>query len=365
MEEIKIDFKGLLRSPTSWARVNRELLAKLADIKNISLKLQPARGFLWDKNFPLPAKIKNLTGEHCSPDLQLMFAYPPALEQYRTDTDIPLWNLSVYEASRLPPDWVKPLNKYCERVIVPSTHVRAIYKRSGVKENKLEVVPYGVNAKIIEKYRKSREPDNNTGKLNVITAATPHRRKGLDLIKKCADLLSTTAINWHVHAPYQPEKEKSQFWEEPHILKELKSAGFKVTEEPVSDEKIIRMLSNADLCVQPSRSEGFGLVILEAMATQTPVLTSNWGGQLDFDGPGMIKVGGEMRRARDCQYDSRHPRARVFEPNIQELKSKLQSLADNPAKLQKLGNQARRTVKNLTWKKSAHQLAELINTNLN
>lgn len=360
MNNLKLEFKGLLKSPASWARVNRELLVKLADIKQISLAIQPCRGFLWSKDFSIPNKLKKLFREHTNPDCRLMFAYPPALKKYNLNNNIPLWNLSVYEATQLPPGWVQPLNKFCDQVIIPSTHVRDAYARSGVEEEILQVVPYGFNEELIEKYSNTISNIPKNKNLNLITIATPHRRKGLDIIEKCSGLLERYSVNWHVHSPYRVNKKNSQFWENPDILKKLNSSGFKISREPVSDEKIIQILSEADLCIQPSRSEGFGLVILEAMAAGTPVVTSNWGGPLDFAGHGMIKVSGEIRAADSCQYDKKHPEAKVFEPDRDQLQKTITRLIKNPKKIQSLGKKAQKTVKNLTWKNSARQLTNAL-----
>ncbi len=362
MKKIELEFKGLLRSPVSWAKVSRKLLVRLADMKNISLKIKPARGFLWTKKIPLPDKLGTLAGNHPNPDCRLMFAYPPRLDNYKSQNQVPLWNLSVYEASRLPPGWAKPLNRFCEQVVVPTTHTRNIYQKSGVRDEKLKVVPYGYDQKLLNKCQENNPGDLTQKNIKIVTLATPHRRKGLDLVAACRKILKDYPVRWHIHAPYRQDEEKTEFWEDPGVLDELKSAGFTVTDNPVGDEKIIRLLSSADLCVQPSRSEGFGLVILEAMAARTPVVTSNWGGHLDFEGPGMMTVDGEMRAAKYCQYDRRQPEARVFEPDIRDLKNKLHHLLTSPGKLKKLGTEAHRTVKHLTWKNSARKLTDLIST---
>ena len=356
--KFNLEFKGLLSSPASWAKVSRKLLVNLAEREEISLKIQPTRGFLWSDEFPLPDKLEKLTGSQPEADCRLTFAYPPQLKNYKSETTAPLWNLSVYEASRLPPDWAEPLNSFCERVLVPSTHAKETYLRSGVEEGKVAVVPYGYDKLLVDRQLKLLEGRGGDN-IKIVTVATPHHRKGLDIVARCSDILKKSNLHWHVHAPYRPG-EKTEFWEDSGILQRLQEKGFTVTDKPVKDEKIIRLLGSADLCVQPSRSEGFGLVILEAMAAQTPVVTSNWGGQLDFKGPGMITVGGELRKAKHCQYDSHHPEAKVFEPDLRGLKKELQNLVDNPGKLQKLGTKARATVKQLTWKNSARELLELI-----
>ncbi len=352
---LKIQFTGLLASPTSWARVARGMLSRLTAVDGIDLKIKPTRGKLWTKNFPLPAEIEKAIGEWRAPDFELMFAYPPLLKQYH-DKKSRLWNFSVYEPSRLPEAWVDPLNEDCNRVLVPSRHNYNLYQNSGVCEEQLELIPYGYSVRHFQ----APLPWPEKERLNILTVATPHYRKGLDLLLAVSDLLKQTRLRWRVQLPYVPKKEKSEFWEDTTIKKKLETVGFDVRVGRLSDAEITELYREANLLVQPSRSEGFGLAILEGMAAGRPVVTSNWGGQLDFAGPGMIRVKGQLRPARDCQYDEKHPDAEVFEPDKDDFRHQLIQLLDRPGELKELGLQARKSVRDFTWKNAARKLADLL-----
>lgn len=47
-------------------------------------------------------------------------------------------------------------------------------------------------------------------------------------------------------------------------------------------EKITGLLSTADVCISLHRSEGFGLTMAEAMLVGTPVIATDWSGNVDF-----------------------------------------------------------------------------------
>ena len=55
-----------------------------------------------------------------------------------------------------------------------------------------------------------------------------------------------------------------------------------VIKDDFNDSQIKSLYEQSDLLVAPSRGEGFGLPIAEAMLLGVPVITTNWGGQLDF-----------------------------------------------------------------------------------
>lgn len=50
-------------------------------------------------------------------------------------------------------------------------------------------------------------------------------------------------------------------------------------------DKIIGLLSTADVCLSLHRSEGFGLTMAEAMLVGTPVVATDWSGNVDFCTP--------------------------------------------------------------------------------
>ena len=55
---------------------------------------------------------------------------------------------------------------------------------------------------------------------------------------------------------------------------------------PLPPDRIAHVLADADLYVQPSRREGFGVALVEAMATGLPAVATASGGPADIVGPG-------------------------------------------------------------------------------
>jgi glycosyltransferase involved in cell wall biosynthesis len=58
-----------------------------------------------------------------------------------------------------------------------------------------------------------------------------------------------------------------------------------IIEDDLSDAQVMALYRQCQALVAPSRAEGFGLPLAEAMLSGLPVITTGWGGQLDFCTP--------------------------------------------------------------------------------
>jgi glycosyltransferase involved in cell wall biosynthesis len=350
----KINFDGLLRSPSSWAKVNRELLKALARRDDVDLAVQPRRGFNWERSFDLDPVLTDRPRAHDHPDATLTFTFPPLLDRDRPSEGHHLL-MSLYEATRLPPDWVEPLRCFEGTILVPSRHVARIYDQDGVNSNRIQTIPYGYNPEVYH-------PGADTGssdKITLLSIGTPHYRKGLDYLLDLADLAERDSIEWKVHSTYRPDSD-GDFWEDPGILSRLEDRGFHVSVESLSEDEMAELYRDADLVVQPSRSEGFGLVALEAMASECPAVTTNWGGFLEFAGSGMIQIDGIQRSAGRAQYHRRRPGAEVFDADPLQLRLHLRELIEDPQTLEALGRKAHRTAEPFTWDRTAARTMEAL-----
>lgn len=109
----------------------------------------------------------------------------------------------------------------------------------------------------------------------------------------------------------------------------------------VTGEELSGLYAQADLFVLPSRYEGYGMVIDEAIATGLPVICS--------DGGALADTG---RRPGILQYPA---------GDIERLRGSLAEWLGNPAALAQASDQARQTAATLRhWRDAAGELAELL-----
>jgi alpha-maltose-1-phosphate synthase len=154
------------------------------------------------------------------------------------------------------------------RVIVASTFTKQTLAESPCTA-KIDIVPYGAPPAIAGDIAKP------SGKLKVLFAGSLGQRKGLSYLLKAIDLLKSklelTLLGRKASAGCAP----------------LESAVRKHRWLPsLSHDAVLREMHRHDVLVLPSLFEGFGLVILEAMAQGTPVIATE-----HTAGPDIIKNG--------------------------------------------------------------------------
>jgi len=114
-----------------------------------------------------------------------------------------------------------------------------------------------------------------------------------------------------------------------------------------------RLYRAADAFVLPTRGEGWGLPIMEAMASGLPAIVTNWGAHLDFahentayliDSPGTVPVDDEQRR-RSPFYGADH---RWANPSVHHLALLMRHVFEHRAEARARGMRARDSIRT-TW----------------
>ena len=119
-----------------------------------------------------------------------------------------------------------------------------------------------------------------------------------------------------------------------------------VLDQPMSRREVISLISLCDAVVSLHRSEGFGLVLAEAMALGRPVIGTNWSGNIDFMRPGNSC----LVDARLVPVRSRHPLYLYADqcwadPDFGQAASWMRRLREEPALAAEIGRQGRETMR--------------------
>jgi len=183
------------------------------------------------------------------------------------------FDIAVYP--RKHPGCYKKLWKYVDKVHTISTYLlREAYSLGLSKNTPFERITPAVNLDLI--HSESRMEVAASEEIQIVTIARLHYIKGIDLLIEAASLLKQKSLkfSWKVIGGGTKEyQERYQYHiYEKGLQKEVLLTG------KLSHKETLKLLTSANLYVQPSLNEGFCNAVLEAQAMGTLTIASNTGG---------------------------------------------------------------------------------------
>ena len=190
----------------------------------------------------------------------------------------------------------KEEHELADRVVAASSYARRTLKEHGVAEEKIRVLPYGVGEEFLDlgRQRKGREPGTRP---RFLFLGHLSARKGLQQLLEA----------WR---GIQGGELRIMGGGDPGPWRQL--AGKSVVFPGGGDRRrVLEEMERADVFVFPSLFEGFGLVILEAMAAGLPVITTENTGGPDVIGEGkegfVVPAGNEGALREKMEWFINHP----------------------------------------------------------
>lgn len=275
-------WEGSFLTMHSYSHFNRELVSELKDIGlDIGLLSRGDEGRLGlDLGYHRFSTIKDLLGRHPSrADVHIRHIWPPDFARPHAERFI---LIQPWEYGWLPSAWVDQLRRNVDEVWAYSNFVRETYVRSGFPETKVFIVPCGVNPGVFNPNPVGGPLPLGTNKsfkfLFVGGAATA--RKGFDILLRAyvnefsskEDVCLVVKDYFYGNVEWQINEMRNRPGC-PEIL-------YLYSEVPYSIMPGI--YRTCDCYVHPYRAEGFGLPILEAMASGLPAIVTGYGPSLDY-----------------------------------------------------------------------------------
>jgi glycosyltransferase involved in cell wall biosynthesis len=121
-------------------------------------------------------------------------------------------------------------------------------------------------------YKESKSEDKNN--LNVLFVGSVTERKGVDILVKSFKLLLKEYESLHLDIIGTLDKEKDYSNKIKNICLEEINNGTVSIHGKISNDKLISFYQNADIFVLPSKWEGFGMVLAEAMLYKLPIVAT-------------------------------------------------------------------------------------------
>lgn len=210
-----------------------------------------------------------------------------------------------------------------DRVIAISEEMREqLVTRYGFDKRTVNRISHGVDTERFQPRKEYHEAVSDD-KLTLLFVGRLISRKGADLAVKSLAAINREDVELLVVGSGRLENGLKQLAQEQGIADRVQFLGY------VPDDKLLVLYSSVDATLFLSNYEGFGLVILESLASGTPVIGTPVGGFPDIVTDGKEGV--------------------IVKRDAKDIANAIESLADEPERLTEMGRRARELAETRTW----------------
>ncbi len=227
-----------------------------------------------------PQSVENLVRNSAHNDINIWFLGFMEPKAIKTKGRNVVW--AIFENDKLTPVYMNWLNR-ADLVWAPSAWARNILLAHGLPATKVTVVPEGVDAEL---YHPHCRPWNETKlptKFRFLMLGKFEERKGytqlLDAFVKAFG--KNPKVELLIKGDYyiDPQRKGAMLLD---FVKSYNAPNIRLLTGVASQEDLFVIYNMADAFVFPSRAEGWGLPLIEAMATGLPAIATNYSGQTEF-----------------------------------------------------------------------------------
>ena len=278
--------EGPFDSSYSLALLNRETARALSELGHrVALHSTEGPGdFLPNAEFlqanPDLASMNASAASQAPDDVDVVSRnlYPPRVDDMRGRLN--LLHHYAWEESGFPWQWTDNFNAHLDGITCLSTHVKKVLVDSGV------TVPLSVSNCGVDHWERitpdaEYRVEGRAFRFLHVSSCFP--RKGADLLLEAfgSSFTADDDVTLIVKTFPNPHNE-IRSWLRSAQGKRKDFPNVIIIEDDLSDAQLKALYQQCHALVAPSRAEGFGLPMAEAMLSGLPVITTAWGGQLDF-----------------------------------------------------------------------------------
>lgn len=266
---------------------------------------------------------------------------------------------TMLETTGIPDEWVRQANMMDE-VWVPSNFNVKTFRDSGVTVP-IYVMPLGVDTNFFNENIHSQKKHNKYTFLSIFEwgerkAPEVLLKAYFDAFTKDDDVLLICKIfNNDGSIDVKSEIDKMNLPEDgPEVLI--------LYNQIIEDYQMPILYRSADCFVLPTRGEGWGMPILEAMACGIPALATRWSSQVDFmteENSYFIETDGLVDAVAKCPY---YEGFQWANPSLSDLSRKMRYIFEHQEEAKLKGKQAAQDVKDKwSWEKVSENMLKRLN----
>ncbi|MGI9127022.1 MAG: glycosyltransferase [Roseomonas sp.] len=227
-----------------------------------------------------PQSVENLVRNSAHNDINIWFLGFMEPKAIKTKGRNVVW--AIFENDKLTPVYINWLNR-ADLVWAPSAWARNILLAHGLPATKVTVVPEGVDAELYHPHCRPWNQAQSPTKFRFLMLGKFEERKGytqlLDAFVKAFG--KNPKVELLIKGDYYiDEKRKGAMLLD--FVKSYNAPNIRLLTGVASQEDLFVIYNMADAFVFPSRAEGWGLPLIEAMATGLPAIATNYSGQTEF-----------------------------------------------------------------------------------
>jgi len=291
-----------------------------------------------------------------------VFFFPTLSEQFVKGTIIK-WG--IFETDSLPDDYISYL-KRSHLIWVPSHWAKTVLISHGLNGDQIHVVNEGVNPGIYHPYCRSNSPESSI--FRFFMCGKKETRKGFD------ELLEGFRIAYGGDETTELHLKADYFWggqakaeaKQGELSRQIDGLGLRnvvPVSGALSTSDMALLYNNYDAMIFPSRAEGWGLPLIEAIACGLPVISTYYSGHSEYlsaiDGQ-FVRLDHQLQPI-SCPEFLQHWKAggqwAVASPD--EIAKKLVFMKDNYGECQKNAMVASQTIRDhFSWRHAAEQAVD-------
>ncbi|APH06596.1 glycosyltransferase [Bacillus weihaiensis] len=351
---IKLTLEGLVSEENSLAIVNKNIMSRLE--KNNQFK------FAMQDGSQLPPSSSDVSNT-IHQDFFISHHWPPRLSK---PSNTNYWiSFIPWEFGAIPTSWYIPMKYEVDEIWVYSHYNKECYSKSGIPEEKINVIPLGVDESV---YHPNVEPAyfEEDDRFRFLYVGGTISRKGFDLLLEAytEEFTSDDAVCLVIKDNGTETHYKGITLEQrvDEITSRPNAPAIVYMNEHLSTNQLASLYTSCHCSVFPYRGEGFCLPIAESMACATPVIAPNLGPAVEILGeeyPLFIESTTKTHEIRKVSHLETIDFPWWIEPNRQDLKKKMRYAYENKKELVKIGEKySVKVTSTYNWNKTIDTISE-------